>query len=657
MKQQFYWILGVMLVIQTADCVTSIVSPTYLNELRSAAGLPPFRTQNDLAAAAENHSYYMYKNDTIGHYETQGNPAYTGDTPIDRAIAADYATKVVTENISSNGSGLEASIDGLFSAIYHRFGFLSLELDEIGIGISQDYYTYDMGNQQLNTLCEGQGYTGSGSYYNICADSNKKIKASDYLDALNSIKSISPNLVLWPPQNGADIPPVFYEESPDPLPQHSVTGYPISVQFNDINFTVPPTIDSFTLSDSNGNQQNTLMLMNKSNDPNEHLSDYQHVLFPENRLEWGKRYEAEAIYSYDGVQQTKTWCFQTRSLEGSVDRFYLIDEESNATLNVVSGKTYGIYVVPRDTNDILGGLSYRYTSNAPVFEYIDSNTIKVQLSGNNGDYAVLTFSNGQTITLNIANSDSATQPANERCQGSNPVDTDNDGIADINETNNGTDPLNADSDSDGKSDGAEGTADSDSDGIIDALESSQTDSDSDGVVDELDSNNTNPGNDSDNDGISNQDETANGFDPLDPNSPSNSNTDTDNDGVVDAIDTDDDNDSIPDINETNNGTDPLNADSDSDGKNDGAEGTADSDSDGIIDALESSQTDSDSDGVVDELDSNNTNPGNDSDNDGISNQDETANGFDPLDPNSPSNSSTEWTPIIMGDIMIFVPGK
>jgi len=516
MKQLYYWIFGVMLVAQTADCVTSLISPTYLNELRSSAGMPPFRLQTDLAEAAENHSYYMYKNNTIGHYETQGNPGFTGVTPTDRAIAAGYATKVVTENISYNDSGLNASIDGLFSAIYHRFGFLSLERDEIGIGKNGNFYTYDMGNQSLNTLCEGQSYTGSGSYYQICTDTDKKIKASDYEDAKNSIKYIAPDLVLWPPQNGTDIPPVFYEESPDPLPQHSVTGYPVSIQFNDLNFSTPPSIESFTLNDSSGTEQNTLLIMNKSNDPNHHLSSYEHVLFPENRLEWGKRYDVEAIFTYNGAQQTRTWCFQTRSLEGSVDRFYRIDGDSNVTLDVISGKTYAIYVVPRNTNDILGAVSYSYNNNAPAFNYIDSNTIKVQFNGDNGDIAVLRFDNGQTVTLNIANNDSAMQPSNEKCMDSDLVDTDNDGIPDTNETNNGTDPLNTDTDSDGKSDGAEGTADSDNDGIIDALESSLTDSDNDGVVDELDSNNSSPDNDSDNDGISNQDETANGFDPLDP---------------------------------------------------------------------------------------------------------------------------------------------
>ena len=97
-------------------------------------------------------------------------------------------------------------------------------------------------------------------------------------------------------------------------------------------------------------------------------------------------------------------------------------------------------------------------------------------------------------------------------------DSDNDGVTDAQEAINGTDPNKADTDDDGKNDGAEGTTDSDNDGIIDALESSVTDTDNDGVPDEQDSNNTSGDNDTDGDGISNADEVAAGTDPMDSDS-------------------------------------------------------------------------------------------------------------------------------------------
>ena len=221
------------------------------------------------------------------------------------------------------------------------------------------------------------------------------------------------------------------------------------------------------------------------------------------------------------------------------------------------------------------------------------------------------------------------------------TDDDNDGLSDDNEGLLGTDPLNTDSDNDGIDDQTEvGSVafptDTDGDGIIDALESNITDTDSDGVVDQLDAANNDPTNDSDNDGVSNTQETQLGTDPLDPNSTP---VDTDGDGIADAFDTDDDNDGVSDADEATNGTDPLNADSDGDGKNDGAEGTTDTDGDGIIDALESANNDADNDGVSDELDAANNDPTNDSDNDGINNETEVAAGTDPLDPNDVGNDN------------------
>lgn len=80
----------------------------------------------------------------------------------------------------------------------------------------------------------------------------------------------------------------------------------------------------------------------------------------------------------------------------------------------------------------------------------------------------------------------------------------------------GTDPLNPDSDGDGKGDKEESGQDRDNDGINDALDSSKTDSDGDGVVDESDSDNNDPTNDSDGDGQANLKELAcEEGDPLD----------------------------------------------------------------------------------------------------------------------------------------------
>ena len=262
------------------------------------------------------------------------------------------------------------------------------------------------------------------------------------------------------------------------------------------------------------------------------------------------------------------------------------------------------------------------------------------------------------------------------------TDDDDDGVSDVDETTNGTDPLNVDSDGDGLNDGEEdalGTdplnVDTDGDGINDAADdfpldpSEDTDTDGDGIGNNADT-------DDDDDGVSDSDETTNGTDPLnvdsdgdglndgeentlgtDPLNPDtdgdgtddaaddfpldpNEDTDTDGDGIGNNADTDDDNDGISDTDEITNGTDPLNPDTDSDGLEEGNEETIgtdpldpDTDGDGTPDGEDdfpldpNEDTDSDGDGVGDNADT-------DDDNDGVSDTNEISDGTNPLDVDS-----------------------
>ena len=437
----------------------------YLNTLRTKTGMPAFSEHASLRVAAQNHSAYMQTNQISGHYENSGNTGYTGVKGSERAVYAGYLHYVISENVSyGTDASYKTSIDGLFSAIYHRFGFLSLEQDEIGIGVSNNksFYTYDMGNSVLIDLCQNNNYTG-GSYYTPCTDSSKKIESEKYNSISNGIKEASPELILWPPRNANDIPPAFYEEAPDPLPNDSVSGYPVSVEFNSGKFTTAPTVSSFTLMNANGTQLNDIVLMHKSNDPHDKFNYFQHTLFPEKRLEWGSKYDVELIYNYNNVQNTLNWCFETRTLQGVVDRFYRIENNTNISLKVLSGKTYGLYVVPADTNDILGSVGYSYTTE-PIFNHIDSHTMSVKLTGDIGKYVSFTFGNGQKIKLTIASTDTAISPSNKKCL----LDTDNDGVPDINDVfpNDATESI----DTDGDGIGNNKDKDDDNDGISDVLE-------------------------------------------------------------------------------------------------------------------------------------------------------------------------------------------
>ncbi|HIP46936.1 MAG TPA: CAP domain-containing protein, partial [Campylobacterales bacterium] len=116
---------------------------SYLNSLRADAGMIPFQREYHLEDAAQNHANYLIINNTFSHYESQNASGFTGVAPANRAQFEAYAYAGVGENISSSNASVEKSIDTLFSAIYHRFGFLNFDYDEIGVGFAQsDAYRY-----------------------------------------------------------------------------------------------------------------------------------------------------------------------------------------------------------------------------------------------------------------------------------------------------------------------------------------------------------------------------------------------------------------------------------------------------------------------------------------------------------------------------------
>ncbi|MCF6190597.1 MAG: OmpA family protein [Cocleimonas sp.] len=214
------------------------------------------------------------------------------------------------------------------------------------------------------------------------------------------------------------------------------------------------------------------------------------------------------------------------------------------------------------------------------------------------------------------------------------TDDDDDGLETAAEILLGTNPLLADTDGDGLSDGDEigdlmdtnkKPADTDKDGTIDALDAEDDlDQDSDGLSDTLEAKlNTDPKKkDTDGDGINDAEEVG-----ADVKSP----LDSDLDGIIDALDTvddsDTDNDGLTDAQEAKLGSNPNKVDSDNDGINDNEEignninDPLDTDDDGILNLLDA---DDDNDGLKTKYEIKiGTNPLNtDTDGDGLSDKDE-----------------------------------
>ena len=204
------------------------------------------------------------------------------------------------------------------------------------------------------------------------------------------------------------------------------------------------------------------------------------------------------------------------------------------------------------------------------------------ITDSSGNTASTTFNLTITDDLNSCN---LVNPPN--AENNAPLDTDQDGVIDL-EDAFPLDPAEwADNDQDGIGNNAD--PDDDNDGFFDDIErlagtdpldflSKPLDTDQDGIINLLDL-------DDDNDGFEDTLELEVGTDPLDVNSFP---LDTDQDLIIDFLDEDDDNDGQTDATELQCGSDPLNNRS----------RALDTDNDGIPDCLDE---DDDGDGYVDEL--------------------------------------------------------
>jgi hypothetical protein len=105
------------------------------NQLRSAIGSPTVPSDPRLMQAAQNHANYNSANGILGHYETAGNPYYTGYAPRDRLIAQGWTTSFVSE-VATGGSEL-GGVRQLWDAPYHRLGLMHPNATTIGWGHSE----------------------------------------------------------------------------------------------------------------------------------------------------------------------------------------------------------------------------------------------------------------------------------------------------------------------------------------------------------------------------------------------------------------------------------------------------------------------------------------------------------------------------------------
>ena len=266
----------------------------WLNTIRQNVGLPVFKHNAKLERATANHENYLDDvEDTygvnMGHYEDNDNyPSvhYTGVYPTDRAHYEGYAGYYAGDVISyQQNSTVWDSLDELMSAIYHRQALLWNFTHEIGIGGVQHNYNYQSQPHLMGVKMETETF----------------------------LSAISAELVAYPYDGETDVRTVFYEETPDPLPDYSTTGNPISVSFNSY-YVSSVTMVSFKLFNDDTNTEITnVRLMDADNDPNGRFGALDFALFPLDVLDNSTTYRVEIEYVQDGVSKSKVWRFTTRA--------------------------------------------------------------------------------------------------------------------------------------------------------------------------------------------------------------------------------------------------------------------------------------------------------------------------------------------------------
>lgn len=374
---------------------------SYLNEYRRGSGLSGLRQNQILSQAAKNHADYSAQNEYMGHDETAGRAKFSGADPVSRAIAAGYKSRHILENIAYKNDFKEA-VDGLFSAIYHRFAFLNLSVDEVGYALASkdkfNAFVFEMGNSRLNAFCSrGASDTGAGRFYtNVCADKNLKIKD----DKFDSFTGSSKPFVKFP--GSTAVTPYFSGEIPDPFPECKITANPVSIEFNtnagEIKFK------DFEIFKDGKKLQNLHVITNK-NDVNSKFSKGQFAAYVREVFDFGAQYEA--VFSYEQANSQSTgaqlkqikWSFKTKTPQNPY-----FDARDGDVLGVDAGKTYEIFFRPKDCNDLMTRYVYRVSGFAEAqIKQSGTNTLSVKLKGLAGDTLSIT-AGGTSVKVRLKTS-------------------------------------------------------------------------------------------------------------------------------------------------------------------------------------------------------------------------------------------------------------
>lgn len=379
----------------------------WINQIRLQAGLSALSINKTLQQTAENHANYLFINNhynqTNLHYEYQSYSGFTGESSVERAEFTGYRHTHVSENVSFQQDNLKHSIDDLMGAIYHRLLFLNPLIDEIGLAKKNDYYVFNMGREDISQQCKRKAKIKT-YYTDLC--NNQGIVYVEELENLNKQKLMqAPEIIQWPSANATDIPPAFFNESPDPLPDYAVSGYPISLQFNKLKVKSFKILNYQLTELTPQGEKNifALRVLDYNTDPNQKIDKNQWVLFPLQRLHWNTTYKVKIDLMLNHKRKTLNWRFKTQDLNLPI---YTI-QDKNITLAVRNNRDYALYIPPQTKTDkSFENIVYSYPQD---FQYqtdiIDFNTLHIKVKGDFCQIFTIKTNNNYTINLKISPKD------------------------------------------------------------------------------------------------------------------------------------------------------------------------------------------------------------------------------------------------------------
>jgi len=368
----------------------------YLNDIRFQVGLNALVVNPNLLASAQNHANYCAANDIITHDEISSKSNFTGENPSARAFAAGYNSQIL-ENVSSGQEDEISSVNGLMSAIYHRFGFLNLHIDEFGFATAKNettkFYVFNMGNSKIEGFCKAGASEdgGFGEFYRgMCKNPQQSISARN----LANKSYISPRKFVAYPV-GENVAATFSNEIPDPMPECKITANPVSIEFS--KFDEKVMIRDFEIFEGSRKLTNTVLL-NKKTDPNRLLNEFQFALFSKEIFKFDTEYRVKFSYFQGREEKFEEWSFTTATPK----RPYF-EVRGGEILGIEADKEYEIFVIPKDCNDVVESWSFSYSpiTGKPEIETVETNLLRIKANGFKGSSLKLAFSDGKEITLKL----------------------------------------------------------------------------------------------------------------------------------------------------------------------------------------------------------------------------------------------------------------